>query len=314
MSRELSRFRRVVVVLSTGALKRAPMPDAIINGVRIHYNEAGEGEPLLLIMGYGMPGEAWLGSLPFLDGFRAIYYDNRGTGQSDKPAGPYSVVQMADDAAGLLDQLDIASAHVYGVSMGGMIAQELALRHPEKVRSLVLGCTMCGGERSTMCEPQVIEDLIAVVEGMGRMEPAAWVDRQLPLLFTAEWVEANPGIRYMLLMIAPMLPPTPPETAQHAMAGLWGWSSYDRLPQIEAPTLIVRADRVPRRGPAAPPRRPARRRRRSRRRRTSRAGRRRRRRRRSPSRRPGLRVRRRPVRSCARGRRTRDHPPRGRRP
>ena len=219
------------------------MPDAIINGVRIHYNEAGEGEPLLLIMGYGMPGEAWLGSLPFLGGFRAIYYDNRGTGQSDKPAGPYTVVQMADDAAGLLDQLDIASAHVYGVSMGGMIAQELTLRHPEKVRSLVLGCTMCGGERSTMCEPQVIEDLIAVVEGMGRMEPAAWVDRQLPLLFTAEWVEANPGIRDMLLMIAPMLPPTPPETAQHAMAGLWGWSSYDRLPQIEAPTLIVHGDR-----------------------------------------------------------------------
>jgi len=124
-----------------------------------------------------------------------------------------------------------------------MIAQELALRHPAKVRALVLGCTMCGGERSTMCEPQVIEDLIAVVEGMGRMEPAAWVDRQLPLLFTAEWVEANPGIRDMLLMIAPMLPPTPPETAQHAMAGLWGWSSYDRLPQIEAPTLIVHGDR-----------------------------------------------------------------------
>ena len=68
------------------------------------------------------------------------------------------------------------------------------------------------------------------------------LDRQLPLLFTAEWIEANPGIRDMLLMIAPMLPPTPPETAQHAMAGLWGWSSYDRLPQIRTPTLVVHGD------------------------------------------------------------------------
>ena len=92
------------------------MPDATIDGVKIHYSEAGEGEPLLLIMGYGMPGEAWLGSLPFLGGFRAIYYDNRGTGRSDKPAGPYTVVQMADDAAGLLDHLGITRAHVYAAA------------------------------------------------------------------------------------------------------------------------------------------------------------------------------------------------------
>ena len=63
------------------------MPDTMIDGIQIHYNETGEGEPLLLIMGYGMPGDAWLGSLPFLNGFHSIYYDNRGTGRSDKPAG-----------------------------------------------------------------------------------------------------------------------------------------------------------------------------------------------------------------------------------
>ena len=219
------------------------MPDTTIDGVNIHYDEAGEGDPLLLIMGYGMPGEAWLGSLPFLGGFRAIYYDNRGTGRSDKPDGPYTIDRMAEDAAGLLEHLGIARAHVYGGSMGGMIAQELALRHPAKVRSLVLGCTMCGGEQSPMCEPEILEELIAVIGGIGTMEPAAWVDRQLPLLFTREWVEANPGIRDMLLMIAPMLPPTPPETAQHAMAGLWGWSSYDRLGGIATPTLVVHGDR-----------------------------------------------------------------------
>jgi len=139
------------------------MPEARIDGVNIHYDEAGEGEPLLLIMGYGMPGDAWLGSLPFLGGFRCVYFDNRGTGRSDKPDGPYTIDRMAEDAAGLLDHLGIARTHVYGVSMGGMIAQELALRHPEKIRSLALGCTLCGGEHSTMAEPQIIEELIDVM-------------------------------------------------------------------------------------------------------------------------------------------------------
>ena len=219
------------------------MPDATIDGVNIHYTEAGGGEPLLLIMGYGMPGEAWLGSLPFLGGFRAIYYDNRGTGRSDRPAGPYTIVQMADDAAGLLDHLGIPRAHVYGVSMGGMIAQELVLRHPTKVRSLVLGCTLCGGEQSRMPDPEIVEKLVDVVASMGNGDPAAWVDRQLPLLFTPEWIAANPAIRDIFLMMAPMLPPTPPETAHHAMAGLVGWTSHERLPEIAAPTLILHGDR-----------------------------------------------------------------------
>jgi 3-oxoadipate enol-lactonase len=218
------------------------MPDAMIDGVKIHYDEAGEGAPLLLIMGYGMPGDAWLGSVPFLGGFRCIYYDNRGTGRSDRPDGPYTIVQMADDAAGLLDHLGIERAHVYGVSMGGMIAQELALRHPARVRSIVLGCTLCGGEHSRMAEPPIIEELIDVVGTMSN-DTAAWVDRQLPLLFTPEWIDANPGIRDAFLMMAPMLPPTPPETAHRAMAGLLGWTSHDRLPQITAPTLIVHGDR-----------------------------------------------------------------------
>ena len=74
------------------------MPYATIDGVRINYTEAGEGDPLLLIMGFGMPGEAWLGSLPFLGSFRAIYFDNRGTGQSDKPGGPYTIARMADNS------------------------------------------------------------------------------------------------------------------------------------------------------------------------------------------------------------------------
>lgn len=218
------------------------MPEAAINGVQLRYEVVGDGEPLLLIMGYGMPGDAWLGSLPFLQGFRAIYYDNRGTGHSSAPDGSYTIEQMAGDAAGLLDHLAIDRARVYGISMGGMIAQELALLHRERVRALVLGCTMCGGEHSKMADPEVIETLIDVIQNMGKPDPATWVERQLPLLFTAEWIAANPGIRDMLVMMAPMLPPTHPETAQRAMAGLFGWSTYDRLPQLRVPTLILHGD------------------------------------------------------------------------
>jgi 3-oxoadipate enol-lactonase len=244
------RLRRHAPLCSAPAKKVRPiqleerhMPEAQVGDVRIHYTEAGAGDPLLLIMGFGMPGEAWLGVLPFLQGFRAIYFDNRGTGQSDKPDGPYTVAQMADDAAGLLEHLGIARAHVYGVSMGGMIAQELALRHPHAVRSLVLGCTMCGGAHARLGEQAVIDTLLEVVQGMGRMDPQTWVDRQLPIIFTPEWIAANPGIRDMLVMLVPMLPPTPPETATRAMAGLFGFTTYDRLPQITAPTLIIHGDR-----------------------------------------------------------------------
>jgi pimeloyl-ACP methyl ester carboxylesterase len=127
--------------------------------------------------------------------------------------------------------------------MGGMIAQELALRHPHKIRALVLGCTMCGGAHAKTADAAVIETLIDVVRNMGKLDPQSWVDRQLPLLFAPEWIAANPGIRDALTMMMPLLPPTPPETAQYAMEGIFSWGTYERLPQITAPTLIVHGDR-----------------------------------------------------------------------
>ena len=108
------------------------MPKIKAGSINLNYDTFGEGEPLLLIMGFGMPGIAWLPSLPMLPGFKCIYFDNRGTGMSDKPEGTYTIEQMADDASNLLKALSIAKAKVFGVSMGGMIAQELTLRHPEQ--------------------------------------------------------------------------------------------------------------------------------------------------------------------------------------
>src|SRR5215213_3171143 len=117
------------------------MPDLVTNGIRLHYEEVGAGEPLLLIMGITAPGAVWeLHANFWQKNFRCILPDNRGVGRTDQPPGPYTSAIMADDFAGLIDQLGSGAVRVVGCSMGSVIAQQLALRHPGKVRSLVLMC------------------------------------------------------------------------------------------------------------------------------------------------------------------------------
>src|ERR1700691_2723642 len=104
-------------------------------GVKIYWDEQGQGEPILLIMGLGWASVMWHRSRPVLaKHYRTIALDNRGVGRSDVPAGPYSIAVMASDAAAVLDAAGVDSAHVYGVSMGGMIAQEFALQYPSRGR------------------------------------------------------------------------------------------------------------------------------------------------------------------------------------
>ncbi len=218
------------------------MPRIKTASITINYETYGEGEPLLLIMGFGMPGAAWLPSLPFLTGFKCIYFDNRGTGLSDKPEGPYTVEDMADDAANLLDALKIARAKVFGVSMGGMIAQELTLRHPEKVIRVVLGCTMPGGPNAKMAAPDVIERLMTANKIMGS-EPERGLDLLMPALYPPEFIAAHPEIKEMMLAGMKMMPPTPPETADRAFAGIAQFNALDRLGQIKCPVMIVHGDK-----------------------------------------------------------------------
>ena len=118
------------------------MPTVRVNDIDVFYQDVGDGEPLVLIMGFGGDTTAWAFQLPdFSARHRVIAFDNRGVGQSDAPDHPYSTPGMAADALGLMDALGVDSAHVIGVSMGGMIGQELALARPERVRSLHLACT-----------------------------------------------------------------------------------------------------------------------------------------------------------------------------
>jgi len=113
--------------------------------VNIRWEEHGEGHPLLLVMGLGYARWGW-GPIvaPLAERYRVISFDNRGIGESDKPPGPYTARIMADDALQVLDEAGVGSAHVFGVSLGGMVAQELVLAAPERVDRLVLGCAHPG--------------------------------------------------------------------------------------------------------------------------------------------------------------------------
>ena len=117
------------------------MPFTTNKSVRIHWDEQGQGTPLLLIMGHRYSAAMWYPVIPVLaKQHRVIWFDNRGTGQTDNARG-FSVSDMADDALAVMDAAGVDKAHVYGVSMGGGVALELAIRHPERVRSLIPGCT-----------------------------------------------------------------------------------------------------------------------------------------------------------------------------
>jgi pimeloyl-ACP methyl ester carboxylesterase len=212
------------------------MAIASANGIELSYERAGSGEPLLMIM--GMSGTALHWGEPFLrelrEDFETITYDHRGVGKSTRLHGPVTIVEMAADAAALLEALGLESAHVLGISMGGMIAQELALARPEMVRTLTLGCTYCGGPQAALAEPELMDELGAAMRSGDRARAlrAGWEINVGPQLVDDEDAFAR------FLAIADQYAVAVPVVA----AQLRACEAHDtsaRLPSLAMPTLVI---------------------------------------------------------------------------
>jgi 3-oxoadipate enol-lactonase len=214
------------------------MPHTVAPGFRMYYELYGEGFPLLLINGLGSDHLEWLFQIPaFLPHFQVVVFDNRGTGGSGVPPGPYTTAQMADDVATLLETLGIARSHLLGVSLGGMIAQEVALRHPDRVDGLVLGCTGPGGTLSIRPSPEAM----AAFLGAGGGKPEAEIRRMIPFLYTEAYVQERPAEIDDFLRRR-LDHPTPPEGYAAQLAAAVSHDAAGRLERIRARTLVITGD------------------------------------------------------------------------
>lgn len=208
------------------------MPFVNNQGIKIYWDEQGSGPPILLIMGLSWASCMWHRTRPALStSCRTVALDNRGVGQSDVPPGPYSITTMASDAAAVLDAAGIRRAHIFGVSMGGMIAQEFALQYPQRVQSLILGCTAAGGPTALLAEPAVLMTLQAI----SGMAPEQAAEAAVPFLY-------DPGTPRSLIDedIATRRPWFATKEGYLAqLQAIIAWEGYSRLPQIAVPTLVI---------------------------------------------------------------------------
>jgi 3-oxoadipate enol-lactonase len=215
------------------------VPSVDANGTELHYLRAGEGEPLLLIQGMSATHLTW--GRPFLDELEAhfdcVVFDNRGMGLSGEAELPFTVADMAEDTAALLDALGWETAHVVGISMGGMIAQELALAHPERIRTLTIGASYCGGPEGTLMAP---EDL--------QMLGAAYASGKPEQVFRAMWeINLSPGFREDDSRFAAFVEmgsalPAPQPVVLQQMRACGAHKTDDRLGRISLPTLVIHGD------------------------------------------------------------------------
>ena len=212
------------------------MPSVEIGRTQLHHERAGSGEPLLLIQGMSGTHVSW--GEPFRsaleESFDVIAFDNRGIGLSAPIDGPFTIAEMGQDTAELLAALELETAHVVGISMGGMIAQELALAHPERLRSLTLGCTYCGGLGSQLMPEESARMLMAAMASGDREQAirAAWEVNLSPTFRADESHYA--AFREMATAV-----PTPNQTIELQVQAIFGHDTSARLGEISTPTLIV---------------------------------------------------------------------------
>jgi len=208
---------------------------------RLWWDQSGAGDPpLLLVQGLGYTADMWHRILPGLStSRRVVRFDNRGVGRSDLPDGEWSMEEMADDAVRVLDAAGVESAYVFGVSMGGVIAQEVALRHRDRVRALVLGCTHPSGRDAVRASPEAV----AMLFDRTPRSPRDAVEASLPFLYAADTdadrIEEDVAVRLRWPLRAKAYWGQLDAMRRHD--GL-----LDRLRGLDLPTLVVHgtADRL----------------------------------------------------------------------
>ncbi len=220
-------------------MKGRSVPGIRVGDIEIYHEIHGRGEPLLLIMGLGSDLAGWMFQvLEFSKHYRVVAFDNRGVGRTGAPDAPYSIPMMADDAAGLMDALDMGSVHVLGISMGGFIAQELALRRPRRVRSLILAATGTHVDARGAFQLDVWRRLI---EAGGDRE--LYIRESLPWLFTESFFENGRVVDSMIKMRLSYPYPQPAYAYARQVGACLSFDSRGRLGSITAPTLVVAGER-----------------------------------------------------------------------
>jgi pimeloyl-ACP methyl ester carboxylesterase len=202
--------------------------------VKLAWERHGAGDPVLLIHGLGYARWGWEPVLPGLtERFEVLLFDNRGIGESDAPPGPYTAAEMAADAIQVLDEVGVDRAHVIGTSLGGMVAQELALAHPERVDRLVLACTTPGGPRAQPM-PDVTVRLISEAAGL---EPAVALRRFVENALAPGTVAERPELVERIMEHRLRTGQDPAAWAAQAAAGAT-FDAYDRLRALDTPVLV----------------------------------------------------------------------------
>lgn len=214
------------------------MPFLKVGDLNMHYHVRGKGPPLVLIMGLSGDLTWWerlAGRLE--DRFRLILFDNRGAGLTDKPEQKYSIPLFASDTTGLMDGLGVSRAHVFGVSMGGMIAQEVALRYPGRVERLALGCTHSGGQGMIMPSAEAIQKM-TLTRGKSLEE----IGRQIiSILFSPSFQARDPQCIETMVRRYVSNPPERKAFTSQFWAVL-GHNCFDRLQEIRKSTLLLTGD------------------------------------------------------------------------